>query len=95
MSLRRSTREKENAISDDYVVFLQEHENGIGLTSNDPLSVCEAIQSVNSDNWNDAMKEEHKSMMDNGFWDLVPLPENVKPIGCKWIFKTKRDVNGN
>ena len=32
---------------------------------------------------------------DNGVWDLVELPEGVKPIGCKWIFKTKRDSKGN
>ena len=23
------------------------------------------------------------------------MPEGVKPIGCKWIFKTKWDSNGN
>ena len=28
-------------------------------------------------------------------WELIPLPENVRPIGCKWIFKTKRDSKGN
>jgi len=28
-------------------------------------------------------------------WDLVPLPEGVKPIACKWIFKTKRDSKGD
>ena len=34
-------------------------------------------------------------MQDNKVWELVPLPEGAKPIGCKWIFKTKRDANGN
>ena len=34
-------------------------------------------------------------MEDNGVWDLVELPKGSKPIGCKWIFKTKRDSNGN
>ncbi|RVX09496.1 Retrovirus-related Pol polyprotein from transposon TNT 1-94 [Vitis vinifera] len=42
-----------------------------------------------------AMKDEMKSMKDNGVWDLVELPEGVKPIGCKWIFKTKWDSKGN
>ena len=37
------------------------------------------------------MNEEIKSMKDNDVWDLVPLPKGMKPIGCKWIFKTKRD----
>ncbi|KAK0589794.1 hypothetical protein LWI29_018597 [Acer saccharum] len=41
------------------------------------------------------MIEEYKSMQDNKVWELVPLPEGAKPIGCKWIFKTKRDSKGN
>ena len=41
------------------------------------------------------MNEEIKSMKNNDVWDLVPLPEDVKPIGCKWIFKTKRDSKGD
>ena len=41
------------------------------------------------------MKDEMKSMKDNGVWDLVELPESVKQIGCKWIFKTKQDSKGN
>ncbi|RDX75507.1 hypothetical protein CR513_44602, partial [Mucuna pruriens] len=27
--------------------------------------------------------------------DLIELPKDVKPIGCKWIFKTKKDFKGN
>ena len=38
------------------------------------------------------MKDEMKSMKDNGVWDLVELPECVKPIGCN---KTKRDSKSN
>ena len=41
------------------------------------------------------MNEEIKSMKDNDVWDLIPLPKGVKPIGCKWIFKTKRDSKGD
>ena len=41
------------------------------------------------------MKDEMKSMKDNEVWDLVELFEGVKPIGCKWIFKTKKDSKGN
>ena len=33
-------------------------------------------------------------MKDNDVWDLVPLPGGVKPIDCKWVFKTKRDSKG-
>ena len=34
-------------------------------------------------------------MEDNDVWDLTELPKGSKPIGCKWIFKTKKDSNGN
>ena len=30
-----------------------------------------------------------KSMKINDAWILVDLPEEVKPIACKWIFKRK------
>nr|KYP38279.1 Retrovirus-related Pol polyprotein from transposon TNT 1-94 [Cajanus cajan] len=53
------------------------------------------MQSYSSQKWIDAMKDEMKSMQDNDVWDLVELLEGVKPIGCKWIFKTKRDSKGN
>ena len=43
----------------------------------------------------DVMVDELKSMKDNDVWDLVQLPEGYKPIGCKWVFKTKRDSSGN
>ena len=32
--------------------------------------------------------------MRNGTWELVKAPENKNVIGCKWVFKTKYDVNG-
>ena len=34
-------------------------------------------------------------MRDNDVWDLAKLPEGTELIGCKWIFKTKRDSKGN
>jgi transposase InsO family protein len=95
MPLRRSTRERRSAVPDDYIVFLQEHEVDIGVVEDDPINFRQAIESSNSQKWLDAMNEEIKSMKDNDVWDLVPLPEGAKPIGCKWIFKTKRDSKGN
>ncbi|KAL4301915.1 hypothetical protein GQ457_10G014520 [Hibiscus cannabinus] len=35
------------------------------------------------------------SMKNNEVWDLVSLPDGVKAIGCKWVFKTKKDSKGN
>ena len=93
--LRRSTRERRNAIPDDYIVFLQEHEENMEILEDDPINFSQAMNSSNSQKWINAMNEEIKSMKDNDVWDLVPLPEGAKPIGCKWIFKTKRDSKGN
>ncbi|RDX74966.1 hypothetical protein CR513_45205, partial [Mucuna pruriens] len=75
--------------------FLQEHEDGIGLIKDDPINFCQAMQSSNSQKWIDAMKDELKSMQDNDVWGIVKLLECVKSIGCKWIFKTKKDSKGN
>ena len=65
------------------------------MAEEDPINFCQAVESSNSQKWIDAMNEEIKSMKDNDIWDLVPLPECAKPIGCKWLFKTKRDSIGN
>ncbi|RVX20917.1 Retrovirus-related Pol polyprotein from transposon TNT 1-94 [Vitis vinifera] len=92
--LRKSTRKMKSAISNDYVVYLQKHEFDMGL-EDDPISVSQVKQSFDSEKWIEAMKDEMKSIKDNGVWDLVELPECVKPIDYKWILKIKRDSKGN
>ena len=94
VSLRRSVRERISAISNDYIIFLQEHKDDVGLIEDDPINFCQAMRSSNSQKWIDTMKDEMKSMKDNEVLDLVELPEGVKPIGCKCIFKTKKDSKG-
>jgi len=39
--------------------------------------------------WQQAMKAELQALIDNKTWDLVPLPLDRKPIGCKWVYKIK------
>jgi len=95
VSLRRSTRERRSVISGEYLMYLQEHEDDISLTEDDSSNFCQAMKSSNSQKWICVMEEEIKSMRDNDVCDIVELPESVKPIGCKWIFKTKRDSVGN
>ena len=41
------------------------------------------------------MKSEIDSMYTNQVWTLVDPPEGIKPIGFKWIFKKKTDMEGN
>ena len=61
----------------------------------DPINLGQALQSFNAHKWIDAMNEEMKSVHDNDVWDLVRLLEGLKPISCKWSFKSKRDSKGN
>ena len=49
----------------------------------------------NSDKWLMTMKEELKSMDDNNVWEMTELPKDSKRVGCKCVFKTKRDSKGN
>ncbi|GKV24632.1 hypothetical protein SLEP1_g34217 [Rubroshorea leprosula] len=42
-----------------------------------------------------AMEEEMESLHKNKTWDLVQLPEGRKAIGCRWIYKLKKDSKGN
>uniref|UniRef100_A0A2N9GN46 CCHC-type domain-containing protein n=1 Tax=Fagus sylvatica TaxID=28930 RepID=A0A2N9GN46_FAGSY len=93
-TLRRSIRPKRSAIPDDYVVYLQESDYNIGA-ENDPEFFSQAMSCKESELWYNAMKEEMNSMKSNGVWDLVELPNGVKAIGCKWVFKTKKDSLGN
>ena len=34
------------------------------------------------------------SMYSNQVWDLVKAPNDIKPIGCKWVYKRKRGIDG-
>ena len=40
------------------------------------------------------MNDEMKSLEKNETQDLVPLPNERKPIGCKWVFKMKYGPDG-
>ena len=81
--LWRSIRERRSAIPDDYVVFLQEHEENNDMMEDDPVNFHQAMQDSNSEKWIKAMNEEYKYMQDNKVWELVPLPEGVRPSDCK------------
>ena len=41
------------------------------------------------------MKDEMDTMTSNRVWDLVELPDGVKAIECRWVFKTKKDSQDN
>ena len=64
------------------------------LESDEPTTYKGGLTGSNSKEWLGAMKSEMDSMYENQVWDLVDLPDNVRPLQCKWIFKIKRTLDG-
>ena len=57
----------------------------------EPTDITEALQ---SERWKEAADSEYQSLVDNETWELVELPIGRKPIGCRWVFKTKIGSDG-
>ncbi|KAL0556507.1 hypothetical protein IC582_005021 [Cucumis melo] len=66
------------------------HDDGI----EDPLTYKQEMNDVDYDQWIKVMDLEMESMYSNSIWTLVDQPNDVRPIGCKWIYKKKRDQAG-
>lgn len=45
--------------------------------------------------WVQAMKEEYDALLTNQTWSLVDPPKDKKIVGCKWVFKIKRNSDGS
>jgi len=45
--------------------------------------------------WQEDMNAEIDALVSNYTWDIVPTPPNVRPIGCKWVYKINRGPDGN
>ncbi|KAB2610477.1 DNA polymerase zeta catalytic subunit-like [Pyrus ussuriensis x Pyrus communis] len=69
----------------DFIAFLSE---------NEPTTFKEAMSSSEAPLWNEAIKSEMESIMENNTWELVDLPPGTKSIGHKWIFKKKLKADG-
>jgi len=57
----------------------------------EPTSYAEANK---HECWKHAMQVELQALEKTGTWKLVDLPPNVKPIGCRWIYKVKFHADG-
>jgi hypothetical protein len=65
------------------------------LDNNEPATYAEAMMDLDSEKWQVAMRSEIDSMGENQVWNLVDPPDGVRPIECKWIYKNKKDMDGN
>ncbi|KAH9726106.1 hypothetical protein KPL70_008133 [Citrus sinensis] len=101
--LRRSKRIRTlKSFGPDFIVYLVEgtrdsQSKQTMITStieSDPLTYEEAMKSQDAAFWKEAINDEMDSIVGNKTWKLVDLPPGSNPIGCKWIFKKKKKVDG-
>ena len=91
-ALRRSVRERKQPKR--YSPFAFYSSFSLTITDGDPRTVREAVDSEDGKLWKEAMVDEMTSLHKNEAWDLVELPAGRKPIGRKWVFKKKMNVEG-
>ena len=60
-----------------------------------PKTYSNAMTSRDSSFWKEVVNDEMDSLMSNGTWVLVDLPPSWKPIGCKWVFRRKYNIDGS
>ncbi|KAA0049696.1 ty1-copia retrotransposon protein [Cucumis melo var. makuwa] len=92
LELRRSKRQRtEKSFGLDFLsTFIVEKRDEIDcnftnlyLIDEDPKTYQEALNSVDSSMWKEAIKSELDSLVMNHTWELVDLPMGNKPIRCK------------
>ena len=61
----------------------------------EPRTYNQAINGVDSEQWLKSIDEELASHRQHGTWTLAKLPPGRTAIGHTWVFKVKRDKDGN
>ncbi|WKA01628.1 hypothetical protein VitviT2T_019899 [Vitis vinifera] len=74
-------------LGESFKAILEKHKT-------DPINYNEAMNNDDVIIWQGAMETELEFMYSNGVWDLEEVSEGTKPIGCKWVYKRKRMVDG-
>ena len=64
------------------------------VDTEEPTTIEEALNGVNSKLWSEALCSEFNSLKENQTWDLVDLPAGKNIVGSKWVFKHKRGAEG-
>eukprot|EP00253_Pinus_taeda_P022565 PITA_22565 len=66
----------------------------LSIIDDDPRTMKEEVYLEDGKLWKGAMANEMAYLLKNETWDLVELPTRRKPIGSKWVFKKKTNVEG-
>jgi len=65
------------------------------ISDQDPQTYEEALHSALHNQWTSAMQAEYASLIENNTFTPVTDTNSHKPIGCKWVYKTKKNPNGS
>ncbi|GJW24172.1 retrovirus-related pol polyprotein from transposon TNT 1-94 [Tanacetum coccineum] len=79
--------------SDDHLIA-EDHPNNVKENEPNPEINVEP-QETQQPLRREAMEDDLNSMSKKNVWELTELSKGVKPVGCKWVFKTKLGLNGN
>ncbi|CAI7851167.1 unnamed protein product [Closterium sp. NIES-53] len=60
----------------------------------EPASMEEALAGPDREKWLVSRDAEYQSLLENGTWDLVVLPEGKKAVPCKCVLRIKTDDKG-
>lgn len=64
----------------------------LASSTSEPTTYAEASL---SSAWSHAMLEEYQALQQQGTWSLVSLPPNKHAIGCKWVYRLKKNSYGS
>ncbi|KAL6218155.1 hypothetical protein ACLB2K_011371 [Fragaria x ananassa] len=74
----------------------QEIEFEVEPRRSEPRTFKEAVNTIDSPLWKEAIKSEIDSILQNHTWELVRIfPPGCKPLSSKWIFKRKLKADGS
>ena len=64
------------------------------VDTEEPKTIEEALNGVNSKLWSDQLSEQFNSLKENQTWDLFHLPAGKNIVGSRWVLKHKRGSEG-
>ena len=86
-----TTRSKSGIFKPRQVLDLHTITNS-SLETSEPTTITQAQK---SSHWRQAMCEEYDALLHNSTWTLVPSHPAQNIIGCKWVFRIKRNPDGS
>ena len=65
------------------------------LASSPSSQLTSVAQALKDSNWRKAMSKEYDALVRNGTWELVSPTDITNLVGCKWVFRIKRNSDSS